>query len=635
MLIKGLRRIPIPALILVAALTAGLVLVACGASATSTPVSTQAPATAMPEEPTAMPETTAMPEATAMPEEPTAMPEEPTAMPEEPTAMPEATAMPETSRFPTPGVDGVPVSVGKVTVSTENWGGQDMNPVANTSVNFIMDYFANFLLMRDEEHNIRPGLLVEWEETLEGFSGTIHPDAAWHDGKPITSEDLQWNFYAQRGDFPEFQGHLSAARLQDEIEEVQIIDDKKFFIKTTKPVIDFGSYYTGYGYHQVHQGPPHLIQAAGAEEFENNPQGGGPYTVKLWAPNDRVVLERWDDFWSDSPWYHKPQHEELELILTVDPASRFALLKSKQADMIATVPYALAKDMPRSDQFIGRGINPGQDSDWTQIIRATGNYNLMFVDLAAAIPGDAADTPTEEDTEPFNDIRVREALELAVDKVSISEKAQFGFTKPMGGLWFSGTIGYRDLPVSPYDPEKAKQLLSDAGYPDGFEFDLYWGAWAATPGELNWLEAAAGYWHEVGITVNIFELDDSEHVAGCCFGEPGSRPRNYGPVSVMTWGRQSHAATLINYGYHRTGVYNCCYDDFTEGKWEELYETTDQDEQLKIMAEIEDYVLENRWVVPMAEDAMAMGYTDRVLAHPHSPFFSNSFGWLWRLVMRD
>ena len=176
----------------------------------------------------------------------------------------------------------------------------------------------------------------------------------------------------------------------------------------------------------------------------------------------------------------------------------------------------------------------------------------------------------------------------------------------MAGLWFTGTIGYRpELEVSPFDPERAKELLSDAGYPDGFEFDLYWGAWAATPGELNWLEAAAGYWNDVGITVNIFELMTQNTWPGVALASPVRDP-GLRPVSVMTWGRQSHAATLISYGYHREGVYNCCYDDFTEGKWEDLYKPSDKDEQLKIMADIEDYVLENRWVIPMAEDAMAM-----------------------------
>ena len=625
MLIRGLRIKALPGLILVAALVAGLVLVACGSSATSTsppPAATAVPAATQAPAATAVPAATQAPAATAVP-----------AATEAPTEVPEAMA--KAVKFPTPGLEGVPVSVGKFTLSTENWGGQDMNPVANTTVNFLMDYFATFLLMRDENHNIVSGLLVDWEYTPEGFRGTIHPDAMWHDGKPITAEDMQWNYYAQRGDFEEFQGHLSASRFLDEIEEVQIIDDKTFFVKTTKPVLDFVSYYTGSGYHQVHQGPPHILREMGSAAFEDDPQGGGPYTVKEWKPNDRVVFERWDDFWSDTPWYHKPQHEELEIILTADPAPRFALLKSGQADMIATVPYALAKDMPRSDQFTGRGINPGQDADWIQIIKATGNYNLMFPDFSATFEGDS-EGRTPAQVAPFDDIRVREALEISLDKVAISGKAQFGLSEPMAGLWFTGTVGHRpELKVSPYDPEKAKQLLEEAGYGDGFTFDLYWGPWGATPGELTWLESAAGYWNDIGIKVNLFELDEQEHVAGCCMGEVGARPRGFGPVSVMTWGRQSHAATLINYGYHQSGAYNCCYDEYTESRWEQLFETGDEAVHLKLMAEIEDYVLENRWVIPMAEDSMPMGYSDRVLAHPHSPFFSNSFGWLWRVVLRD
>ena len=623
---KGSKTIGLLGGILLLTLAGLLVLAACGGSATSTappPAATAIPAATQAPAPTAVPAATAKPAATARP-----------APTEAPTEVPEAMA--KAVKFPTPGVDGVPASVERLTLATEGWSGQDMNPVSQTVVNDLMDNFLTFLLMRDEDHNIVPGLLVEWEDTLEGFSGTIHPDAIWHDGKPITSEDIQWNFYAQRGDFEEFLGHMSATRFQEEIEEVQIIDDKRFFVKTVRPVLDFTAYYTGVGYHQIHQGPPHILQEMSSVEFENNPRGGGPYTVKLWNPNDRIVFERWDDFWSDSPWYHKPQHEELEILLTVDPAARFALLKSDQADMIATVSYGLASDMPRSDKYIARGINPGQGEPWVQIIKGTGNYMLGFPDVAATVPGDAANPLTYEEALPFSDIRVREALELAVDKVAISEKAQFGFSKPMAGIWYTGTIGYRpELEVSPYDPEKAKKLLAEAGYPDGFEFDVYWGPWAATPGIVSWLEAAAGYWKGVGLNASIFEIDAQEHANRCCSGAFGERPRGYGPVTVRATGRQSHMATIVNYFLHRDAIIAIRYDDYTDGLFEELYTTSDREEHLRILADIEDRILEKRWVVPMSEDAMAMGYSDRVLAHPHSPFLSNAFGWLWRLVMRD
>ena len=622
---KGSKTIGLLGGILLLTLASLLVLAACGGSATSTsppPAATAIPAATQAPAPTAVPAATTKPAATARP-----------APTEAPTKVPEAMA--KAVKFPTPGVDGVPLSVDKATVAVENWGGQDMNPVSHSAVNFLMDYFATFLLMRDEEHNIVSGLLVDWEAAPEGFSGTIHPDAMWHDGKPITAEDIQWNYYAQRGDFEEFAGHMSATRFEEEIEEVQIIDDKRFFVKTTKPILDFVAYYSGSGYHQVYQGPPHILQEMGRVDFENDPQGGGPYTVKEWKPNDRIVFERWDDFWGDTPWYHKPQHKELEILWTGDAAARFALLKSDQADMIATVSFGLAKDMPYSDEYIGRGINPGQGEPWVQILKGTGNYLLGFPDFEATIPGDAVKQLTYEEALPFSDIRVREALELAVDKVAISEKAQFGLSEPMTGLWFGGTIGYREGEVSPYDPEKAKKLLAEAGYPDGFEFDIYWGAWGATPGELSWLEAAAGYWKGVGLDASIFEIDAQEHANQCCSGQAGERPRGYGPVTVRTMGRQDHAATLVNYFLHRDAVFAMHYDDVTDGWFEDLYATTDPEEHLRILADIEDRVLENRWLIPMAEDSMAMGYSDRVLAHPHSPFFANSFGWLWRLVMRD
>ena len=91
---------------------------------------------------------------------------------------------------------------------------------------------------------------------------------------------------------------------------------------------------------------------------------------------------------------------------------------------------------------------------------------------------------------------------------------------------------------------------------------------------------------------------------------------------------------LVNYGYHRTGSYNCCYDEFTDSLWEKLNTTTDEAFQLDVLAELEDYVLEKRWVMPMDEVSVIQGYTDRVLSHPTAPFAA-SFEQLWRIVLRD
>jgi ABC-type transport system substrate-binding protein len=526
----------------------------------------------------------------------------------------------------------VPESVGKFTIAVDGWGWDDLNPVQMQGVTFLQDYINLFLLMRDEEHNIVSGLATDWELNDDGFRFTLHPNATWQDGSPITAEDVKWNYEASRGDYsPEFTGHLSANRFKEQIGEIEVISDKEVMINTVSPVPDFVAFYSGSGYHQVHMGNSAYLQEVGVDEFEKNPSGGGPYTVSLWRPSERIELERWDDFWGDTPWYHAPQHESLEIILSTDAAARYGLLRSGQVDAVVNIPYVVARDIPRSEDFERRGINPDQGDQWTQTIRSTGNYNIDFVNLMS----DSLEPPSADDVKPFDDIRVREAFELAIDKVSITENAHHGFTTPMGGLWFTGSFGFQsDIPVSPYDPDRAKQLLEAAGYGDGFEVEVYYGPFVNSPGQRDWLEAAASFLKDVNIDLKIFEVPTAEFYSRCCFGAPDDLERPYRPLIVQTWGRQEHAGVIANYGYHRTGSYICCWDETTEAFWEQANSTTESDVQLEALSGIENHVLENRWVIPMAEVAVVQGYTDRVLAHPTPPFAS-SFEQLWRVVLRD
>jgi peptide/nickel transport system substrate-binding protein len=509
--------------------------------------------------------------------------------------------------------------------------------VQTTSISFLRDYVNLFLLMRDENHTIVPLLASEWALSDAGFQFTIHPKARWHDGTPVTAEDIKWHFEAVMGAHtPKFKNDRFTARFKEDIAEVQVIDSKHVFIKTTKPIPTFTAFYTGSGYHSVWFGPAHYLQQVEAEGYEKKPVGGGPYTVKEWKPGERIVLERWEDFWGDTPWYHKPQHKTLEIMLVPDTAARFALLKSRQVDVAVNIPYALAKDLPRSEAAGQRGVNPNKRNIWTQTITATGNYNLVFVNLQAI--KDSPNKPTPEELKPFDDIRVREAMELALDKAAISQKVHFGFSKPMSGLWFSEAFGSRpERQVSPYDPARARQLLTEAGYPNGFSTTIHWGAFVNSPGIKEWLEAAASFWKDVGIEVKIFEYEPTEFISRCCRPAPGagggSFDRKLRPLIVQTWGRQEHGGIQAGFGYHENGTYICCWDAYTTERWRTLNSTTDEAVQLQALTALEDHVLAQRWQIPMAEVSMVIGYSDRVLAHPTAPHAS-AFEQLWRIVAR-
>src|SRR5919197_1290723 len=102
--------------------------------------------------------------------------------------------------FPQPGAGGVPASVNKVTVAVDGWGWDQLNVVEGSGPCFLKDYFAGFLLMRDENHHIVPALVTEWSASAEGLKITLHPKAKWHDGTPISAPDIKWNSAAMRGD---------------------------------------------------------------------------------------------------------------------------------------------------------------------------------------------------------------------------------------------------------------------------------------------------------------------------------------------------------------------------------------------------------------------------------------------------
>ena len=533
-----------------------------------------------------------------------------------------------------PGVAGVPASVSRLTVVVDGWGRDEINPVDMSGAGFLNDYLNVALLQRDYDHTVVSQLATEWSLDDGGFEFTIHPNAKWHTGRDITAADIDWNIRAHQSEFaPNFVA-FDDQRFIEAVEGVEIIDDKHVKIKTFSPFPDFIAWHTGMGYHIHHYGDSEHIQAVGEAGFNDNPSGGGPYTVDEWKPGERIVFERWEDFWGDTDWYHKPQHQSLEIILNVDAPSRFALLKSEQADIVVNIPYISARDIDRSEEFVARGVNPGRGGIWTQTIRGTGNMNIDFMNVMCII--DCAEKPTLEEVKPFDDIRVREALEIAVDKVAISENAHYGFTTPQTGIWFSNSFGYIDRPVSEFNPERAKQLLEEAGYGDGFKSKVYYGPFVNSPGIKEWLEAAASYWLDVGIEMEIFEIESSEFYSKCCreVSEGTGKNRQWRPLAVQTWGRQEHAGVLVNYGYHETGSYNCCYDATTEALWKELNSTTDETAQQRVLTELEDYVLEKRWLLPMDEVSVVQGYLDRVLTHPTAPHAS-SFEQLWRVVLAD
>ena len=596
------------------------------------------------EDPTEVP-----PTATPVPAEAATATPAPTATPSEPRPTSAARVIPtvapteavtEASKtwpgaYPKAGENGIPADVGKFTVAMDSWGSSDLNPWAATQVNFLGDYYNLRLMMQDPNGVLAPAWALSFEQTLEGLTFQLNPDARFQDGTPADGEALKTNLLGFRGDFVESAGYdaplWNSAKAQELTQDVEVISPTEVFVKTDGGKPTWMWNLGGNGYHLYWYGNPTRLMA-GPEAYLEDAAGGGPFSIAEWEPNNRILYNRWDDFWADYEHWHKPQFAQMEFLVVSEPSARFALLASEQADAVYNLPWALAKDLDKSEDLGIRGVNPGRGGTWTQTYQANGMLTMTFgcpIHLReAAKPAGRQDeggvdipewtTPDVCVDHPTLDARVRRALNLAIDKAAVSSGPHFGFSKPIGSIFHAGSfasrLDERVYNVSEYDPEEAMRLLEEAGYGDGFEMSGHFGQFAGRPGIPEMADAISSYWQDLGVTMTWQEHDPSDYVRGFRAGIFSQVP-----VNLQTWGRQDHSGVQISW-YHATSGYVGIYNDRIEELYWDATGAETPEQMAPILAELEDEVLATEETFPLYGMSLVNAYTDRVLTHPTVEF---------------
>ncbi len=542
-------------------------------------------------------------------------------------------------KFPKAGMGGVPASVDKLTIAVDSWGTSELNPWALTSVSFLGDYYNLRLMMQDPNGDLVPAWATEVTQTEEGLTFTLNPNARFADDTPADAEAVKLNLEGFMGKFVEQAGYdaplWNSAKANEFVDSVQVTSPTELFVKTKGPKPTFMWNLGGNGYHLYWYGNPGRL-LKGPKEYLKNPAGGGPFTIKKWDAGNRIVFERREDFWADYPHWHKPQTKTMEIMTASDPAARFALLKSKQVDIVYNLPWALAKGLTRSEDGV-RGVNPGKGDIWTQTYKANGMLALTFgcpiqvresakpsgrVDQAGVkIPQWSVSKVCVD--HPTLDRRVRRALNLAIDKRALSQGPHFGFSTPIGSIFHAGSFGSRPQKVlspSPFDLKEAKRLLKEAGYEKGFTMVGHFGQFAGRPGIPEAADFIASSWEKLGIKMTWKEHDPSDFVRGFRAGIFSQVP-----VNLQTWGRQDHSGVQISW-YHSTSGYVGIYNDKVEKLYFDIIATFDPEEMKRKLAILEDEVLGLEETFPLYGMSLVNAYTDRVLAHPtveFSPHFKH------------
>src|SRR6266851_1399367 len=348
--------------------------------------------------------------------------------------------------------------------------------------------------------------------------------------------------------------------------------------------------------------PEKYYKQVGADGFKQKPIGAGPYKLVRHEPGVKVEMEAFDG-------YYRPVHvKELVMVSVPEPATRVAMLERGEADIIYNVPGELISKV---------GKLPG-------VVLAPVLSGSFFIEF----PG------FQDPKNPFRDKRVREAVSLAVDRRAMNQAETGGMGKPTGN-WINDDVLYGiEWPEFPRNVEKAKQLLREAGYPNGFDVD-----WVTPlPTFYSRGERLIAQLREVGIRGRLQTMERGiffQRLQGGLKEFPGTQIILNGVRIAGSW-------SFWYEGYFKCGGFNSrdriCVKDL-DGKFDQYERSINPAERKKLAEEIQRGILENYYIVPVFRHAFVNAIGPRIAAQKWQdvfPTITTGYAYPWEdLKVKD
>jgi len=352
------------------------------------------------------------------------------------------------------------------------------------------------LLFRLPDMTIAPGLAKTWERVSDTeWTLTLEEGVTFHNGEPFNAEVVKWN--VERVVEP---GFVDWAFLADPLNRAEVVDEYTVKIVTDGMVPELPSLLC-----MFLMLPPKYIEEVGRDGFEKAPVGTGPYKFLEWLKDSHLTVEANPDYWES---LRAPNWDRVIFRVLPEAGTRAAALRAGEVDIIGKLP---------SDDVESVDADPTLDAVWIRSLRT------VFVRFFPESPQGGG--------EPFEDIRVREAVNRAINVDAMIEFLFGGRAFRTATLITPDFPGY-DPSIQPYeyDPEKAKELLAEAGYADGFSIDLNtFAPGSSTAKSLDLAQVIAEDLAKVGITVNVIPLEMGNALTA-------QFDRTLVPLNVWSWG---------------------------------------------------------------------------------------------------
>ncbi|CCF01110.1 putative peptide/opine/nickel uptake family protein ABC transporter, periplasmic substrate-binding protein (plasmid) [Sinorhizobium fredii HH103] len=343
-------------------------------------------------------------------------------------------------------------------------------------------------LTRDDlpQPPIVPALAESWKISDDGltYTFTLRQGVTFHDGTPWNSTAAVFNFDRMMNEDAPHYNAIAGPKLRwvlGDVESYRALDDVTFEIKLKNRNSEFLRRLTQGGVGSVTMVSPAAVERYGNDGLTNHPVGTGPFKFVERVFGEKVVLEANDSYWN------KARHPKVGRIMfrgISELATRELALQTGEVDIIAT-------PSPDSVQFLN-------DQGFKIVKGPVSTVYVLWLNTK----------------DPhFQDKRVRQAVAMAIDREGMAKHLKRGLAIPSYGLLNYGGPGHDpDFRDYPYDPEKAKQLLAEAGYPEGFETRMDWtlggGGDVDTGAEAQWIQRNL---EKIGIKASIELFDNNTY----------------------------------------------------------------------------------------------------------------------------
>jgi peptide/nickel transport system substrate-binding protein len=303
---------------------------------------------------------------------------------------------------------------------------------------FMVMYALHDAMVKPMPGNAHAASLAEaWTVSQDGltYEFVLRKGAKFHNGEPVTAEDVKFSFWRYRG--------ASAKAVKDRVAEIETPDPQKVRFKLKAPWPDFFTFYasaTGAGWIV----PKKYVEQVGDEAFKKAPVGAGPYKFVSFIPGVEMTLEAFDQYWRKTPSVKRLVFKTIN-----EESTRLAALKRGEVDIVYSIRGELAEELQRTK---GLTLKPA-------VIQGT--FWIYFPDQW-------------DPKSPWHDPRVRQAASLAIDRNTINQALTLGHSRLTGSIIPDSFEYYWAPPAPVYDPAKAKKLLAEAGHPNGFDAGEYY-----------------------------------------------------------------------------------------------------------------------------------------------------------------